>query len=195
MKILSLIGFIAAVAVVISGCVSVESAVDKNFHKTINKVFIEVNSNKDMNDYLHDFGLGLQSDFSMLGIQSELKEIGPLSLLGKSDIERYIDSSHADVVLVVGDGKTKESYSAGAYNGRTGMWTGGGSYTSGSEMAVALYEPHQDKPVWKATVSTNTGGFGMGSASSAATKIIEKLQEDRLIPFLSPKADTTKGDK
>jgi hypothetical protein len=198
MKIQTLIVFaIILIGTVISGCVSVESAVDKNFHKTISKVYIQIYSNNDMEGYFHDLGIGLGAGLKRVGVHSQLKEIGPLSLLGKSEIEKDVDSSGADVVLVAGEGKTKEGYGPGTYNGRTGFWSGGSSYTSGSEMAVALYEPHQDKPIWKATVSINAGGFGQGSGSgsSAAGKIIEKLQEDRLIPLLSPQADTTKSEK
>lgn len=195
MKTLPLIIVAVTAAIVISGCVSVNSAVDKDFHKTISKVYVEVYSNSDMESYFHDLGTGLQKGLHKVGIQSEVKEIGPLALVGTSEIEKEIDSSGSDVVLVAGEGKTKEGYNPGMYNNRTGAFTGGTTYTSGSEMTVALYEPHKDKPVWKATVSISTGGFGMGSGSSAAGKIIEKLQEDKLIPLVSAKADTTQGGK
>jgi len=179
-----------------AGCVSVQSAVDKEFHKTISKIYIVVYSSDDMTGFFHDLGVGLESGLRNVGIQSRVSELGPLSLVGPKDIEQAADSLGAEVILTAG-GQSTEANRAPTFVPNPagvggGYYTPGGSYKNGSKMQLAMYEAHGTKPIWKATVSINTVGFGTGSGSQAARNIIEQMQKDELIPTTLTPVDTTK---
>jgi hypothetical protein len=52
-----------------------------------------------------------------------------------------------------------------------------------------MFETTSDKPVWRAKLSVDTGGLGMGGSKSIAGKILGKLEEDKLIGPVVQKKD------
>ena len=147
------------------GCVSIKSVTDPNFKKHISRAFVQIRTSESASGFSKDLQRELVKGFERYGIDCRVHDRSALSLEGASDIKKKMEEYNPDVIIIIS--QTEQKY----YNGAT----------SGGEFELSMYEPNSDKPVWKAVLSSDTSGLGMGGATTVAGKILSKLEEDKLI--------------
>lgn len=163
-----LIVFNAAVIalLLLPGCISIESVKDPNFSKKIDKVFVVVKGSDDIQSFLENLCGSIVSDFSRQGIRANYHVFKTLSLESDSVIEEKINRFAPDVVMTIV--QTEQSYVNGV--------------KSGAGFTISLYEPASDKPVWKASLETDTSGYaGVGLAGDISRRIIAQMGKDEII--------------
>ena len=144
---------------------SVESNVDPDYDGTLSRAFVALEGGGDFEGYIQDLGLALQSELRGRGVVSEVYVRDELSLDGRADIEERISTFGPDGILIIS--QTEASYVNGA--------------ASGTRFKATLMVPGRDGPVWRAAISSDTGGFGgAGSTIQLADKIVSKMEEDGL---------------
>ena len=161
-----------ALCLSLSGCVSIESNRDPSFDKRVGRIYVMMRGGDRAERFMNNLGGQIQQAFQKRGVRSEVYVVDPLSLEGESEVRERVSAFNPDAVLVVV--QTEQSF----YNG----------VSAGGRFELGLFELGSDKPVWKAKLNTDTGGYGMGSSEQVAEKIVARMVEDRLLRSASQEA-------
>jgi hypothetical protein len=152
--------------VLLNCIVTMKSLKDPNFDPRYSKVFIYLHGAQDADKFFNHIGENLVKGFSEHKVESKIYLAGSLSLTSKTELQGIIKNYNPDLIMEV----IQTEYST--YNGAK----------SGAKMEVALTPQGSDKPVWKGSLNSSTGGYGgMGIPSQIADKIISKLVEDGML--------------
>ena len=164
-KLLSFILFLFLLST-LSNCVSIKSVRDPNFNKKISKVFVEIDGSNRAENYFENLKFNLNRRFYESDIESIFYMRNALSLDSPEDKNKQIAEYQPDVIFYI------IQTSHNTVNG----------VNSGGVLELTLVEPGSDKPVWKAVLEMDTGGWGMGDHAQVANKIFEQLRKDGIIP-------------
>ncbi len=149
----------------LTNCITINSIRDPNFNKKIEKIFIAINGNESIEGFLVTLTGNLKNKFYEKNIQTEIYLRKALSLDTADDLESRVYSYQPDVILTII--QTTQLSVNGAI--------------SGGDFELSMFEPESKKPVWKAVLEMDSGGWGMGSADEVVEKIIKQLIKDNII--------------
>lgn len=144
---------------------SVKSNVDPDYDGRLSRAFVALEGGARFGRFTESLGTAIQAELESRGVASEAYVRDELSLDGQADVEARVSAFGPDGILAIS--QTEAEYVNGA--------------KSGARFEATLLVPGRERPVWRATISSSTSGYGgAGSTGQIAQKIVSKMEDDGL---------------